>query len=330
MHILLTGGLGFIGSHTAVTLIRHGYEVSILDNLSNSDIKTINSIEKITGYRPSFSNLDILDFNSLDKYISNNSFDAVIHFAALKSVLDSQKYPKLYYENNFIGSKNLFDISQNYKINKFIFSSSATVYGNYNIPIKEDAATLPKNPYGHSKIMFEQYMSDLTANDSSTNVSVLRYFNPCGADSSRLLREELSDQSSNLFPMIIKTILKKHSLLEVYGNDYDTKDGTGLRDFIHVRDLVDGHIAALEYKSGDKNFDIFNLGSGKGYTVLEVIKEFENQLCDSIPYNLVNRREGDIAISLSDITKAKNVLKWNPKLTLIDMVKDTLSSHHLL
>ncbi len=325
MHkILVTGGTGFIGSHTCVELLESGYEVVIVDNLSNSKRECVDRINQITGKKVKFYKADLLDVGTLAEIFETNEIDAVIHFAGLKAVGESVKYPVEYYHNNISGSINLFRVMARYDCKNIVFSSSATVYGVTNqAPYTEDMPTSATNPYGYTKVMIEQILKDLTVSDNDWSVASLRYFNPIGAHESGLIGEDPNGIPNNLVPYIAQVASGKLEKLRVFGNDYDTPDGTGVRDYIHVVDLAKGHISALEYAFEHKGFTPVNLGTGKGSSVLDVVKSYEKACGSPIPTEIVERRAGDIATSYADIKLAKELLDWEATLGLDEMCRDS-------
>lgn len=326
MKILVTGGTGFIGSHTCVELIEAGHEVVIIDNLYNSKIEVLDYIKEITGTKPKFYKCDLLDIEAMRKVFNENSFDAVIHFAGYKAVGESVVKPMLYYQNNIVGSINLYQVMKEFDVKKIVFSSSATVYGNdYEPPFKEEFGRgTTTNPYGTTKAMNEQILSDLAYADKDMSVVLLRYFNPIGAHPSGLIGEVPNGIPNNLLPYIAKVANGTLPYLSVFGNDYDTKDGTGVRDYIHVVDLSKGHLKALDKLDREgKGLFIYNLGTGKGYSVLDMIKAFEESTGQEVNYKIVGRREGDIATCYADPTKAKNELGWETEKSLRDMCRDS-------
>ncbi|RMA93301.1 UDP-glucose 4-epimerase GalE [Hydrogenothermus marinus] len=319
--IFLTGGAGYIGSHTAVVLLEAGYDVVIYDNLSNSKYEVINRIEKITGKRPEFIKGDIRDSKTLEKAIEG--CDAVIHFAGLKAVGESVEKPLEYYDNNVCGSVNLFKVMQKKNIKKIVFSSSATVYGDpQKLPLTEDHPLAPVNPYGKTKYMIEEILKDLYNSDKNWHIAVLRYFNPVGAHESGLIGEDPQGIPNNLMPYISQVAVGKREYLRVFGNDYDTPDGTGIRDYIHVVDLAKGHLKALE-KLDEIGYEVYNLGTGRGYSVLEVVKAFEKASGKKIPYKIVERRPGDVAVCYADPSKAEKELNWKAEYDINKMCKDS-------
>ena len=326
MSILVTGGAGFIGSHTAVELLNKGYDVIIVDNLVNSKESVIDSIKKITGKAPKFYNVDLLDKEKVDKiFDENKDIEAVIHFAALKAVGESVEKPILYYENNLQSTLVLVRAMQDHNVKRIVFSSSATVYGDpEKVPITEDmpvgAAT---NPYGETKVMIERILTDIYNADHEWSVMLLRYFNPIGAHESGLIGESPNGIPNNLMPYINQVALGKLDHLRVFGNDYDTPDGTGVRDYIHVVDLAKGHIKAIERCEKTTGVETYNLGTGIGYSVLDIVKNFEKATGIKIKYEIAPRRAGDIAECYADPTKAEKVLGWKAEKDLEQMCKDS-------
>jgi len=321
MKLLVTGGTGFIGSHTVVELLNAGYEVMIIDNLSNSKVDVVDKIETITGLRPDFKKIDLRDYNKLEELFQKEKFEAVIHFAGLKAVGESTEKPLLYYENNVSGSINLFGLMNKYGVKNLIFSSSATVYGEpAKVPITEDFPTQPMNPYGETKLMIEQICRDLYSSDNSWNIVLLRYFNPVGCHSSGLIKEDPLGIPNNLFPFIMQVIDGRREYLNVFGDDYPTPDGTGVRDYIHVVDLALGHLKALETIEKLRGLRTYNLGTGKGYSVLEVIKAFEEINGVRVNHKIVARRQGDVSICYADSKKAEEELGWKANRGLEEMV----------
>ena len=324
--VLLTGGTGYIGSHTAIELINSGYEVEILDNLSNSKKSVLDSIEQITGVKPVFHQLDLLDASSLNQLFKNGNFDAVIHFAGLKAVAESVEKPLEYYHNNITGTLNLLTAMRDYSVKKLIFSSSATVYGlQETTKFTEDSPTGINitNPYGQTKFMIEQILQDFSVAYPDFDITIFRYFNPVGAHSSGLIGENPNDIPNNLMPIIMKVYTGEISELSVYGDDYDTPDGSGMRDFIHVVDLAKGHVAAME--ASHPGVSVYNLGTGKATSVLEMIKAFEKISGQPLPHKIAPRRPGDVAICYADPSKAEKELNWHAELTIDDAMKDTLN-----
>ncbi len=322
--ILVTGGAGFIGSHTCVCLLKKGHDVIVVDNLSNSQIEVVEAIEKIADRKIRFYEGDVTDRPSLEHVFKDNSIDAVIHFAGLKAVKESIEKPLLYYSNNIVSTLMLCQVMQAFSCKTFVYSSSATVYGLENIsPMHEEMAVSAINPYGQSKLMQEQILRDLAISDPDWRIMVLRYFNPVGAHESGLIGENPNGIPNNLMPYICNVALGKAEYLNIFGNDYDTSDGTGIRDYIHVMDLAEGHVLALDYVSQHEGIDIINLGTGRGTSVLELLKAFEDATGKSIPKKFVSRRDGDIPSCYADVKKAEKILKWTPLRSLSDMCKDS-------
>ncbi len=321
MNILLTGGLGYIGSHTAVELINKKYNVIIVDNLINSSIETLDKLETITKTKIKFYKIDATKEVELEKVFEENKIDGVMHFAGLKSVGESVKVPLTYYYNNVVATLILSKLSLKYNVNKFVFSSSATVYGNQPSPVNERMEVgKTTNPYGETKAMSERILIDTSSTTENFSVCILRYFNPVGAHSSYLIGENPNGIPSNLVPYVTKVAIGKLDEVSIFGNDYDTIDGTGVRDYIHVVDLAKGHINALEHmKDG---VSIYNLGTGKGTSVLQIINTFEKINNVEIKYKIVDRRDGDIGTSFADVSKAKLELDWKAEFCIEDMVKD--------
>ena len=324
MSILVTGGAGYIGSHTVVELLNMGKDVVIVDNLSNSSILVLDRIKEITGKCPEFYQIDISNKELLRNVFEKEKIEAVIHFAGFKAVGESVKYPVMYYENNIMSTLSLIEIMTEYDVKKIVFSSSATVYGiNNPSPLVEEMPTSATNPYGYTKVMLEQILKDVHVADSDWSIALLRYFNPIGAHESGMIGENALGIPNNLMPFIAQVAVGKRQELSVFGNDYDTVDGTGVRDYIHVVDLALGHIKALEKISESKKVHIYNLGSGVGTSVLELIKTFEVENKIQIPYKIVPRRAGDVAICFANADKALNELNWKTTKTIADMCRDT-------
>lgn len=321
--ILVTGGTGYIGSHTCVELLKNGYEVVIVDNLSNSSNDVVDRIKKITNKDLKFYFGDVSDKELLRRIFTENKIDAVIHFAGYKAVGESVKLPLKYYDNNLYSTICLCEVMKEFSCKKIVFSSSATVYGiPKTLPIKEDEALSTTNPYGTTKLMIEQILKDLYVSDNEFSIAVLRYFNPIGADKSGLIGENPNGIPNNLMPYIVKVALNKLEILSVFGSDYDTPDGTGVRDYIHVVDLARGHIKAIEHVMKQTGIDYYNLGTGVGYSVLDIIKTFEKVNNVKVNYRIVDRRPGDIASSYADVTKSYKELGFKTIYTLEDMCKD--------
>jgi UDP-glucose 4-epimerase len=321
MSILVTGGTGFIGSHTVVVLLEAGYDVVVIDNFYNSSVKVLDNIEKITGKKPKFYQGDVADAQFLETVFTPHRFEAILHFAGYKAVGESVNLPLMYYRNNLLSTIVLTEKALKYKVPKLIFSSSATVYGDQASPLKETAELMEtSNPYGETKKMSERILRDAVIANPEFSVTLLRYFNPVGAHESALLGEIPSGTPNNLMPYITQVAKGKRSQLSVYGNDYPTVDGTGVRDFIHVVDLAYGHMAALKYCH--PGTEVFNLGTGKGTSVLELIEAFKRVNQVDVPYKIVDRRPGDVATSYADVSKAKAILNWETKLDIDAMVRD--------
>lgn len=321
MAILVTGGTGYIGSHTAVELIERGYEVIIADNLSNSSEAVLDKIKEITGVRPKFYLVDLTEKEPTEKIFDENKIEAVIHFAGLKAVGESWQKPALYYRNNITSSVVLAEVMAEHGCKKLIFSSSATVYGEpKSVPISEDFPLSTTNPYGTTKLMIEKIYTDLATSDKEWNITLLRYFNPIGAHKSGLIGENPNGIPNNLMPYIVKVAAGELYQLSVFGNDYPTPDGTGVRDYIHVTDLALGHVASIE-KMTEPGVHIFNLGTGKGYSVLEIVNAFEKVNGVKVPYVITDRRPGDIPMCYANPDKAKKELGWETKLGLEDMCR---------
>lgn len=326
MSILVTGGAGYIGSHTVVDLLNSGREVVIIDNFSNSKPEVLENIKKITGKDFKFYEINYLDKEKLEKVFEENKIEAVMNFAGYKAVGESTKKPLEYYENNISGALVLLKTMQKYNVKKFIFSSSATVYGEpEQIPITEECKTGgTTNPYGTTKLFIEQILQDLYKSDNSWDIAILRYFNPVGAHESGLIGEEPQGIPNNLMPYIVRVASGELEQLSVFGNDYNTPDGTGVRDYIHVVDLAKGHIKALEkLEKENKGIFVYNLGTGTGYSVLDMVKAFEEATEQKVNYKIVERRPGDIATCYSNPEKAKTELGWEANKTLKDMCKDS-------
>ena len=324
MAILLTGGAGFLGSHTSVELLSKGYDVVIADNFSNSNIDVIKRIEKITGKNVVVYNIDISVREDLDQIFFNHEIEVVIHFAGYKSVGESVRDPMKYYRNNIDTTLTLLEIMKKYDVNKLIFSSSATVYGISDLVPCDESAPTGKctNPYGNTKYIIEQILTDISAAEPDMSIIVLRYFNPVGAHESGLIGEKPNGVPNNLMPYITQAAIGIRECLSVYGNDYDTKDGTGIRDYIHVVDLAKGHTAAIKYLEIFTGIEAVNLGTGIGYSVLDMINTFEKVNGVKVPYKIVKRRSGDIAKSYADVSKAQLLFDWKAEKNLEDMCRD--------
>jgi len=330
MKVLVTGGTGFIGSHTVVELLNKGHEVVIVDNLSNSSAKVVDRIEAICDKRPTFYELDIAD-SKMDDIFKKEQFEAVIHFAGYKAVGESVKKPLMYYQNNISGSLYLYELMQKYEVKKLVFSSSATVYGDdFEAPFKEEYGYgHTSNPYGSTKLFNEIIMCDLCNAWAELAVVSLRYFNPIGAHPSGLIGEMPNGIPNNLLPYIAQVASGRLKQLSVFGDDYDTVDGTGVRDYIHVVDLARAHVLALDYSEKLKGYEVINIGTGKGYSVLEVLHAYEKACGKQIPYQIVERRPGDIATSFADPQKAKDLLDFVAEKNIEDMCADSYRFNQL-
>lgn len=325
MSILVTGGAGYIGSHTCVELLNAGEKIIIVDNFSNSKPEMLDKIREITDKDFKFYEVDLLDIINLEKVFKENpDIESVIHFAGLKAVGESVEKPIEYYHNNVTGSLILFDVMKKYNCKKIVFSSSATVYGNpKTVPIKEDFPLSTTNPYGSTKLMIEQILNDIYISDNEWSIILLRYFNPIGAHKSGIIGENPNGIPNNLMPYINQVAIGKLDHLNILGNDYDTKDGTGVRDYIHVVDLAIGHLKALEKARSSNGIEAYNLGTGKGYSVLEIVKAFEDATGVKVKYEIASRRPGDIATCYADPTKAKNELNWEAVRDIKEMCEDS-------
>ncbi|MBQ7104623.1 MAG: UDP-glucose 4-epimerase GalE [Bacilli bacterium] len=324
MKILVTGGTGYIGSHTCVELLENGYEVVIVDNLSNSKREVVDYIKEITKKDVTFYEGDVADKEIMTKIFNENKIDAVIHFAGLKAVGESVQKPLMYYRNNIDTTLTLCEVMNEFNCKKIVFSSSATVYGSpKSLPIKEDFPLSTTNPYGTTKLYIEGILKDLYVSDKDWSIALLRYFNPIGAHESGLIGENPNDIPNNLMPYIVKVANKELEILSVFGNDYDTKDGTGVRDYIHVVDLAKGHIKAIEKVLKDKGVDAYNLGTGHGYSVLEIVETFKKVNNIDVPYKIVERRPGDIAACYADPSYAKEKLNWQAEKEIEEMCRDS-------
>lgn len=324
MRILVTGGAGYIGSHTCVELLSAGYEIIVVDSLINSREEAIVRIQEISGRKLFFHKVDLLDKPALDVVFRHTPIDAVIHFAGLKAVGESVAMPLEYYKNNITGSIVLFEVMAKYGVKNIVFSSSATVYGDpASLPIREDFPLSPSNPYGWAKVMLEQILHDLHAADSAMNIALLRYFNPVGAHPSGRIGEDPRGVPNNLVPYIAQVAVGKLPELQIYGNDYPTPDGTGVRDYIHIMDLASGHMKALEKLAENPGLVTYNLGTGKGCSVLEMVAAFSEAAGKQIPYRIVDRRPGDIASCYADPAKAEKELSWKAVRGIKEMCADT-------
>lgn len=324
MAILVTGGAGFIGSHTCVELLENGYEVVIVDNFINSKPEALNRIKQITGKDFKFYEADLLDKAAVETIFKENKIDAVIHFAGLKAVGESVAQPIRYYHNNITGTLILCQVMQEAGVKKIVFSSSATVYGSpKTVPIREDFPLHTTNPYGSTKLMIENILQDIFVADNEWSVALLRYFNPIGAHKSGLIGEDPNGIPNNLMPYIAQVAAGKLEVLSVFGDDYDTKDGTGVRDYIHVVDLAQGHIKAVEKVLGGSGVNAYNLGTGIGYSVLDMVHAFETANNVKVNYKIAPRRPGDIAVCFADPKKAKELLGWQAQFGIEDMCRDS-------
>lgn len=324
MAILITGGAGYIGSHTCVELLNAGKEIVIADNFSNSKPEALNRIRKITGKDFKFYKVDLLDRAGTEQIFKENKIDAVIHFAGLKAVGESCRIPLNYYHNNITGTLILCEVMSKYGCKKMVFSSSATVYGMHNtVPFQEDMPLSATNPYGATKLFIERILADLQTADPEWGVCLLRYFNPIGAHESGLLGEDPNGIPNNLLPYIAQVATGKLKELSIYGDDYDTPDGTGVRDYIHVVDLAKGHLKALDFMMDKTGVEAINLGTGVGYSVLDVLHAFEKACGRALPHRIVDRRSGDIATCYADTAKAKSLLGWTAEKSLEDMCADS-------
>lgn len=322
--VLLTGGAGYIGSHTYFALIDAGFQPVIIDNLSNSKISVLDRLEKISGVKPLFIKADVRDAQGLEQIFSQYAFKAVIHFAGLKAVGESVEVPLRYYDNNVTGTLVLLEVMNKYQVKQLVFSSSATVYGEpETVPIKEDFPLSATNPYGRSKLIVEDILRDVYRADPTWDIALLRYFNPVGAHKSGLIGEDPRDVPNNLMPYIAQVAVGNRQRLAVFGGDYPTHDGTGVRDYIHVLDLAEGHVKALQKLTQSPGILTVNLGTGQGYSVLEVVKAFSQASGKTIPYEIVARRPGDVASCYADPSLAESKLGWKAQYDLQAMCEDT-------
>ena len=324
MNILVTGGAGYIGSHTTLALLESGYAVTVVDNLSNSKEISLQRVKELTGKSLQFHQVDLLDRDKLDHIIANNQFSAVIHFAGLKAVGESVGIPLRYYHNNVTGTLNLLEVMKKHDLRTLVFSSSATVYGEpKTVPITEDFPLSATNPYGRTKLIIEDILRDLYRAEPEWNIALLRYFNPVGAHRSGRIGEDPNGIPNNLLPYIAQVAVGRLPFLRVFGNDYPTPDGTGVRDYIHVMDLATGHLKALEKLVQQPGLVTYNLGTGRGYSVLEVLHAFEHACGKTLPYKIMDRRPGDVPTSFADPTRANRELGWHAKLGIEEMCTDT-------
>ncbi len=323
MKILVTGGAGYIGSHTCVELLEAGHEIVVVDNLSNSSEKSLEAVKKITGKDFPFYKCDILDRENLSKVFDENKVDAVIHFAGLKAVGESVEKPLEYYHNNMTGTFTLVDVMRQHNVFNIVFSSSATVYGDpKTVPIKEDFPLSTTNPYGSTKLMLERVLSDVFVSDNRFSVVLLRYFNPIGAHKSGTMGEDPKGIPNNLLPYVAQVAVGRLPKVNVFGNSYPTHDGTGVRDYIHVVDLAQGHLKAVEKRSNVPGVHIYNLGTGHGYSVLDIVKAFSKACGKELPYVIAEPRPGDVAICYADASKAKAELAWQAQRGIEEMCAD--------
>ncbi|MBF0200986.1 MAG: UDP-glucose 4-epimerase GalE [Desulfamplus sp.] len=324
MKILVTGGAGYIGSHTCVALLEHGWDVVAVDNLLNSSRESIKRVERITGGRIHFYQIDILNKPALANIFRQHKIDAVIHFAGLKAVGESVEIPFQYYHNNITGTLILLDVMKENNVRHLVFSSSATVYGDPDrLPIQEDSRLCATNPYGRTKLFIEEILKDIHSSDNSWNFALLRYFNPVGAHETGQIGEDPLGPPNNLLPYIAQVAVGRMPHLNIFGNDYDTPDGTGIRDYIHVVDLADGHLKALSKIFTNPGIAVYNLGSGRGHSVMEMLHAFEKACEKKIPFKIAPRRPGDVASCYADPSKAEKELGWKALKSIDDMCKDT-------
>lgn len=322
--ILVTGGAGYIGSHTCVELLNANFEIVVVDNFDNSKPEALKRVQELTGKSVKFYEVDLLDREGLEKVFSENTIEAVIHFAGLKAVGESVSIPLRYYHNNITGTLILCEVMQKFNVKNLVFSSSATVYGvPEEVPISEEFPLSATNPYGRTKLMIEEILRDLYVSDNSWSIALLRYFNPIGAHESGRIGEDPNGIPNNLMPFITQVAVGKLNELKVFGNDYDTVDGTGVRDYIHVVDLAKGHLKAVEKVVASNGAEAYNLGTGRGYSVLEVVSAFEAASGKKIPYALVERRPGDIAACFANPKKAKEELGWSAEKGIEEMCQDS-------
>ena len=324
MAVLVTGGAGYIGSHTCIELLNAGHEIIVVDNYSNSKPESLQRVKELTGKDFAFYEVDLLDRAGLEKVFAENQIEAVIHFAGLKAVGESVSIPLHYYHNNITGTLILCEVMNRYGVKNLVFSSSATVYGMPGrVPISEDFPLSATNPYGRTKLMIEEILRDLYVSDQEWSIALLRYFNPIGAHESGRIGEDPNGIPNNLMPFITQVAVGKLKQLQVFGSDYPTVDGTGVRDYIHVVDLAIGHLKALEKILPAKGVEAYNLGTGTGYSVLEIVDAFEKAADETIPYKIVERRPGDVAVCYADASKAKNELGWTASKGIAEMCEDS-------
>ncbi len=323
MAILITGGAGYIGSHTCVQLLAAGYEIVVVDNLSNSSVESLSRVKQLSGKSFDFVNADIRDAAAMRALFRAHAITAVVHFAGLKAVGESTQKPQLYYDNNVVGSLNLFSVMREFNVKTIVFSSSATVYGDpASMPIQEDFPLSATNPYGRTKLMIEDILRDCYVADSTWRIGLLRYFNPIGAHESGQIGEDPNGVPNNLLPYVSQVAVGRLDKLRVFGNDYATPDGTGVRDYIHVMDLADGHVKALDYLLENETMITVNLGTGVGYSVLDVVNAFVKVSGKPVPYEFLPRRAGDVAINYADASKAYSLLGWQASRNLEQMCAD--------
>ncbi len=323
MNILVTGGAGYIGSHTCIELLQNGYEITVVDNLINSKEESLRRVQELTGKKLAFHKVDLLDETGLEQVFAKQSFQAVIHFAGLKAIGESVNIPLDYFHNNVAGTLVLLKVMKKYQVSNIVFSSTAGIYGDAKtVPITEDFPPCILNPYSRSKLMIEDILRDLFRAEPSWNIVLLRYFNPVGAHSSGRIGEDPQGLPNNLMPYVAQVAVGKHPFVRVWGNDYATPDGTGVRDYIHVVDLAQGHIKALEMLDTHPGVVLYNLGTGRGYSVMEVIHAFEKACRHDIPFKIMGRRPGDAAISYADPSKANRELSWFARRTIEEMCAD--------
>ncbi len=324
MSILVTGGAGFIGSHTVLELLNAGKEVTVIDNLSNSKVNSLNRVQEITGKQATFYEVDLTNINEVRKVFEEQKFEAIIHFAAHKAVGESVAEPLMYYQNNLVSTLNLCELMKEFGIRNLVFSSSCTVYGNpEEVPLLETSRTSALNPYGRTKLFTEHLLKDVQLADPSLNIALLRYFNPVGAHKSGQIGEDPNGIPNNLMPYISQVAVGKRAKLSVFGGDYPTHDGTGVRDYIHVVDLALGHLKAIDKLAENPGLIVYNLGTGTGYSVLDVVKAFEKASGKKVPYEIVDRRAGDAAEAFADVSKSKEEMGWEAQYGLEDMCVDT-------
>lgn len=324
MKILVTGGAGFIASHTNVELLNAGYDVVVVDNLVNSSRESVARVEELTGKKISFYEEDLLNEKAIDAIFEKENIDSVIHFAALKAVGESCQIPLRYFDNNLTGTLNLLKVMEKHGVKSIVFSSSATVYGKpESVPIREDFPLSVSNPYGRTKLIIEDMLRDIYKSDNEWDIALLRYFNPIGAHESGMIGENPHGIPNNLLPYVAKVAAGQLECVNVFGGDYDTPDGTGVRDYIHVVDLAKGHVKAVKKLEDNSGLSIYNLGTGKGYSVLDIVKNFEAATGIKIPYSIKPRRAGDVATCYSDATKAKKELGWEAEYDIKDMCADS-------